>query len=160
MILTFILAIVASTICYVVWTKETQNIKNPDKWQHERINSYIAITVCAFMFIFIHSLVIGMSYDKYLQDRAFFSATKEQYHSAITVYENHATINMNRASFTDLKYQGYQENIGKFVSDLRNNIINYNESIVKKRVMGDNLFLNWFIVEPDNDMVIIKMLTE
>jgi len=67
---------------------------------------------------------------------------------------------MGKAAFTDLKYQGYQENIGKFINSLRNRVIKYNKAIVSKRVMGSNPFFSWLIIEPDDDMVVIKMKVE
>lgn len=157
MIISLILLVIGIIISTAVWNCETLNIKNPNVWRKERVDSYIAVIVCLVMFFLIHAIGIGSSYDTYLDDRAFYSATSEQYFSAITVYKDHAVIDMGKAAFTDFKYQDYQKNISSFVTSLRNKIIDYNESIVKKRTMGKNPFFNWFVIEPDDDMVIMKM---
>jgi hypothetical protein len=61
---------------------------------------------------------------------------------------------------TDFKYQGYQENLAKFITTLRYKVVDYNETIVSKRVMERNWFFNWIIVAPDDDMKILKMISE
>lgn len=129
-------------------------------WENSKNDGIFAGIACAVIFAIIFAGTWGSSYKTYLETRSFYSATKEQYHSAIKLYGSHAVIDMGKAAFTDLKYQGYQENISKFITDLRNKIIEYNTTIVKKRVMSKNLFLGWFIIEPDDDMVIIKMKSE
>ena len=130
-------------------------------WKHSsRADGIASAIVCSVIFCIIVAIVCGSSYDTYLNDRSFYSATKEQYHSAIKVYADYAVIDMGKAAFTDLKYQGYQENIGSFIKNLRNRIIKYNTSIVEKRIIGKNPIFSWFIIEPDEDMVIIKMKSE
>lgn len=115
---------------------------------------------CSIVFTLICGMIWGGTYKTYLENRSFYSATKEQYHSAIEIYTDYAVIDMGRAAFTDLKYQGYQENIGVFIKDLRNKIIEYNTLIIGKRIMGKNPIFSWLIIEPDKDMVIIKMKSE
>jgi hypothetical protein len=123
-------------------------------------NTVFSAIVCSIVLAIVCGATWSSSYTTYLEARSFYSATKEQYHSAIEVYGNHAVIDMGKAAFTDFKYQGYQENVGEFVSALRNAIITYNKRIVEKRVMGKNPIFSWLIVEPDDDMVIIKMKLE
>jgi len=126
-------------------------------WKNAPDNGINAAIVCSVILFIICGIFIGDSYHNYLNDRAFYTATKEQYQSAIEIYTDYALIDMGTAALTDLKYQGYQNNISSFITSLRNQIIRYNTSIVKKRVAGKNPIISWFVVEPDDDMLIIKM---
>jgi hypothetical protein len=130
------------------------------KSENKKIEGIIAGIVCSVFILIICSCVWGKSYTRYLDDRAFYTATKEQYFSAIEVYTNYAVIDMGKAAFTDFRYSGYQSNVAHFVTSLRNRIIKYNKSIVKKRVQGKNPIFSWLIIEPDDDMLIIKMKVE
>jgi len=157
MIIMLILLIIGIAISIIVWRYETKTIENPSRYRKKRFDSWATMVVCSIFIFSIYFASICTSYGTYLNDRAFFSATSEQYYSAISVYKDHAVIDMGQAAFTDLKYQGYQDNISSFISSLRNKIIFYNESIIIKRTMGKNPFFSWLIVEPDKDMVIMKM---
>ncbi len=97
------------------------------------------------------------SYNTYLRARTFYSATVEQYASAVEIYGDKAVIDIKAAAWTDLKYQGYQTNIATFIKNLRGEIINYNTLIIGKRIMKASSIFNWLIVAPDDDMKIIKM---
>lgn len=101
--------------------------------------------------------VVYMSYTSYLSARSFYSATVEQYATAVEMYEDKAVIDIEAAAWTDFKYQGYQANIADFIVTLRDKITNYNEAIIQKRVMDANPLLNWLVIAPDDDMKIIKM---
>ena len=130
------------------------------KSENKKIEGVISGIVCSVIILIICSIIWGASYNKYLDARAFYTATKEQYFSAIEIYTNYAVIDMGKASFTDFKYSGYQDNVGSFVISLRNRIIKYNRNIVKKRVQGKNPIFSWLVIEPDDDMLIIKMKAE
>jgi hypothetical protein len=99
------------------------------------------------------------SYDTYLDIRSFYDATVEQYATAIEMYEDKAVIDLEKAAFTDLKYQGYQDNVAGFIMDLRNRIVEYNEVFVKKQRMKSNIVFSWLVVAPDRDMKIVSMKT-
>lgn len=129
-------------------------------WKNKPSEGIFASILCTMILTVILGATWGRSYKNYLEARSFYSATKEQYHSAIEIYVGYAVIDMGKASFTDFKYMGYQENISKFIITLRKKITKYNETIIEKRIMGKNPFLNWFIIEPDADMLIIKMKAE
>ncbi len=129
-------------------------------WKNKPSETVFASIACTLIFAAILSVTWSVSYESYLKARSFYSATKEQYHSAIEIYTEYAVIDMGKASFTDFKNQGYQQNISDFIISLRNKIITYNETIIEKRIMGKNPLLSWFIIEPDADMLIIKMKVE
>jgi hypothetical protein len=102
-------------------------------------------------------IFIQVSYDDYLDQRAFYDATVEQYASAITMYDSYAEIDVESAAWTDLKYKGYQNNISGLIRNLRNHIINYNVAFVKKNRYHKNPFFSWLVVGMDDDMKILKM---
>ncbi len=109
--------------------------------------------------VFVGGVGLSISYKTYLDTRTFYSATLEQYASAVEIYEDKAVIDIGSAALTDLKYQGYQNNVSKFILSLREGIIYYNRTIISKRVMKKNPVFSWLIVAPDDDMKIIKMKT-
>jgi len=100
---------------------------------------------------------IMTSYTSYVNARTFYDATLEQYESAITIYEGKAELHVERA-FTDLKYQGYQESMTKFITDLREKVVEYNKNIISKRIMKKNPFFSWLIVAPDDYMKVVRLL--
>ncbi len=105
------------------------------------------------------TITLYNSYYSYLDTRAFYTATIEQYTSAVKIYQDKAVIDVESAAWTDLKYQGYQDNISKLIIDLRNKIVAYNDMFVKKQVLKKNTFFSWLIVNVDDDMKLIKMKT-
>jgi len=106
------------------------------------------------------TLIISSSYYSYLEDRASFDSIAAQYRGAVKLYKSDATLNLNKVSqsLTDFKYKGYQEELSKFIFELRNKIVKYNESIIKKRSLKNNFFFSWYIVQPDTDMKLINIL--
>ena len=102
---------------------------------------------------------IAGSYFSYLEARTFYSATVEQYASAIEMYGDKAVLNVEAAAWTDLKYQGYQKNIADFIKTLREKVTGYNKRIIGKRIMDANPIFSWLIIMPDDDMKIIKLRT-
>ena len=110
-----------------------------------------------FAVLVFSGIFIQVSYDDYLDQRAFYDATVEQYASAITMYDDYAEIDVESAAWTDLKYQGYQDNISGLIRNLRDRIIRYNEAFVKKNRYHKNPFFSWLVVGMDDDMKILKM---
>ena len=116
------------------------------------------IVLCSMWFI-TSAAILGTSYDKYLDERAFYDATVEQYASAVVMYGDMAVIDVESAAWTDLKYQGYQDNVSGLIIALRNRIIKYNNSFVRMNKMHSNPFFSWLVVSMDDDMKLIKMKT-
>lgn len=106
------------------------------------------------------AFIVGDSYDSYLENRAFYDATIEQYRGAVVMYKNYALIDINktRAAFTDFKYQGYQQEMANMIRSLQNKIVKYNHSFILKKVKNASWFFNWYIIANDPDMKIIRML--
>ena len=101
---------------------------------------------------------VGVSYTTYLDIRAQYDAVISQYRGAVTMYADYATLDVEKATFTDLKYQGYQENIAKVIADLRREIVCYNKVLIQKRIMDKNPVFSWLIIAPDKDMKIINIV--
>ena len=141
-----IVAFVIATICYRCCD-----------WKNPKSSFFVPLGVSLLVFFAICVITWGTSYQTYLKARTFYDATQEQYANAVVMYKGYAEIDLQSAAWTDLKYQGYQENIASFIMSLRTRIIEYNANIVSKRVMKANMFFSWFIVAPDDDMLVIKM---
>lgn len=148
MLIIFIMLAIAGIIGGLVWYTTTTKRFIDFLWP------FVISKVIALCFLCI---VWGISYERYVNCRTFFDGTKEQYASAVTMYSDYAEVDLKSAAWTDLKYQGYQENIAAFIDRLRRKIVGYNREIISKRVMAKNPFFSWLIVEPDEDMLIIKM---
>jgi len=122
--------------------------------------------ICASVGSIVASAVVGVillltvtaSYSNYVSIRTKYEATITQYKESVTMYKTHAVIDVKKAAFTDLKYQGYQANMANFIKDLRRQTTKYNEKLISKRIMKKNWFFNWIIVAPDDDMKIISLL--
>lgn len=120
-----------------------------------------AFTTASALVVF--TIIWTTSYFSYLNTRSFYGATREQYVSALNVYEKRAVLDVHlitEQAFSDFKYEGLQKEMADFTRDLRNRVINYNSIIIKKRVMKRNPFVNWLIVAPDEDMKVISLREE
>ena len=118
-------------------------------WKEDEVWAFILWTA---IWCLIHLITWWVSYSSYVDARTFYDITKEQYSESIVMYGDKAILNINENSFTDMKYKGYQENIAEMIKTLRENIVRYNNVVNKKRIYGKNLFFNWYIVQPDDDM--------
>ena len=125
-------------------------------------NSLITLGLSHLIVGALFLMLAGGSYESYLTIRADWDATINQYRGAVEMYEDKAVLNMDKVqkSFTDFQYQGYQDNIAEAIFELRNTIISYNRTLIKKKVMNDNLIFSWLIIAPDEDMKIINILND
>jgi type IV secretory pathway TraG/TraD family ATPase VirD4 len=142
-----ILIAIALIICVAEWRGE-------GKW--EDVAS--AMTVCSILILIIITIATGASYKTYLDTRAFYSATVEQYRGAVTMYEDAAALDIKKAALTDFVYQGYQENVSGMILDLRRAVAEYNTKLVAKRIMDENFMFSWLIIAPDKDMKILRLV--
>jgi hypothetical protein len=121
--------------------------------------------VAGFIIPFIIStiicgLILIKSYNGYIKLKTTI-ATIEQYQEAIDLYsekgiEEFYMKNHKPVSITDLKYQNYQSKMGQMITDLRDVIITYNKILTTKKILKNNIFINWLIILPD-DLNFIKM---
>jgi hypothetical protein len=122
--------------------------------------SRVSLAITFFVGIVMHIVLVSSSYNTYVDARAKYDAIITQYRQAVTMYGDRASIDINRATFTDFAYQGYQENIGKMIIDLREEVTKYNKTIISKRTYKKNIFFRALIVPPDDDMKIINLTGE
>jgi len=158
MLIIFVVFIIGVAITYFIGVTEYRNdYEKGNNFTKNWGNTTFCSIVCAVALTVTWVAPLGNSYGTYVKSRAFWDATREQYAEAVQIYSDHATIDMGKATFTDFRYQGYQDNISGMISTLRREIVQYNQKFVAKRTMGKNPFFSWMIVEPDDDMKIIKM---
>lgn len=108
----------------------------------------------------IYLIVIFVSYDNYIGLRQFKDAGYVQQVKSIEMYKKMALDEIKKEGptiGTDMKFQGYQQEVSKMIIELRTAVNKYNDSIISKRKLGTNLFFNWCIVMPDADMQIITI---
>jgi hypothetical protein len=89
--------------------------------------------------------------------RSTYETVVNQYRDSIDMYEDKVVINVDEESFTDFKYQGYQENISSMIKDLQQVVTKYNKLYVEKNILKDNIFIGALIFEPDKDMKLLKL---
>ncbi len=116
----------------------------------------IGSLIASIIMILLIITPILISYTSYLNMKAFYESTYEQYSESIEIYQDKAIID-TEVAFTDFKYQGYQDNISSYVRDFRNKMIWYNELYIKKTAMNQNIFVNWLIIPPDENMKLMQM---
>lgn len=108
------------------------------------------------------AISLSVSYGTYMNTRAYYDNLIAQYKGAIVLYEDKAVaLDMEKAAshaLTDMKYQGYQKQMGDFILDLRRSITRYNSTVIKKRLMKKNFFYGWYVVAPDPDMQLINIV--
>lgn len=125
-----------------------------DEWECTGAGAIIS----GFLLGILLSGILSVSYVSYVDIRTKYDATISQYREAITMYKDSASIDVEKAALTDLKYQGYQENIAEFIKDLRRQVTRYNEELISKRIMDKNFMFNWVIIAPDKDMKILRLI--
>jgi gas vesicle protein len=146
-----VIVLVVSAIVYLV--SRLDNYDNEDALIGAGIGSIVSGGIVGVILI----ASIAGSYTSYVDIRTKYDATITQYKEAVTMYKGHATIDVKKAALTDLKYQGYQENMASFIKNLRREVTKYNEVLISKRIMKKNWFFNWIIIAPDDDMKILNM---
>ena len=120
-------------------------------------SAMVAAIVCSMLGAIVIVLPLLFSYSSYLDIKADYYGVITQYKDAIDIYTDKAVINVDKISFTDFKYQGYQEEISSMIKDLRSKVTNYNSIYIKKKTMKKNLIFSWLIVPPDLDMKLLQM---
>jgi heme/copper-type cytochrome/quinol oxidase subunit 2 len=155
-LLTILLLVIGLLIYFVVpfkfkWIKG--NWENTPKFLG--LTQFFSLII-GFSFLIGISITLCSSYESYLNLRSFYTATIEQYRGQITLYKDYAKLDMS--SYTDFRGAGYQQEISKKISTLSEEIIKYNGTIVKKRILKKNIIFSWLIIEPDDDMIIIRLI--
>lgn len=120
----------------------------------------LIITV-ALLGTILTAIIVGDSYNSYLDNKAFYDATVEQYRGAVEMYKDYAVIDMRKTYeyvFTDLKYQGYQKYMAEKIDELKTKIVSYNRSFILKKTKNASWFFNWYIIANDPDMKVIRMI--
>ena len=102
--------------------------------------------VCSAIFLFVCGVINYIQYEDAIYKEAFYVLTIKQYRNSIEMYKDEAVLTLNEESFTDFKYQGYQENIMEEIRALKEEIISYNKSLYARPILKKNPFLSWIIV--------------
>jgi len=115
-----------------------------------------------YIYVFVALMASGASYSDYISLRTTYDGIVEQYRDAVDLYgEKAIAIDAQKAfALTDFGHQGYQAAMSSFIKDLRETVTTYNRILIKKRILGKNIFFGWYITEPDPDMKILQLRTK
>ena len=113
----------------------------------------IGVVVSCIILTIATVVTISNSYNSSVVLRETF-VTIEQYKEAIELYAEKGVAefrsgNLSSEEFTDLKYNQYQQQIGRMIRDLRDTIVKYNTKLTGKQVMNAGWFYGWVIIVPD-----------
>ena len=150
MLLVLLIVAVVGILTWTTWKYSEEGCRV----SNTRVTGWVTGTIGTIIIV----AVISGSYSSYLDIRAQYDAVINQYKGAVTMYSDYASLDMEKATFTDFRYQGYQENIAKVIIDLRKEIITYNKTLIQKGIMDKNPVFSWLIVAPDKDMKIINIV--
>jgi len=123
-------------------------------------DALVALIISAIIGGLLIILPLVVSYSSYLNIKADYYGVIAQYRDAVDVYEDKAVINVDKISFTDFKYEGYQKEMADLIKDLRGKIACYNSNYIKKKTMKSNLIFSWIIIAPDSGMKLLQMTKE
>jgi len=130
------------------WKRHNRTLQNTIS----TIVIFIVIAVC------IHVTTLNVSYKSYIDMKELGDACLPPRIEMINIYDDYATTKMsNQSMFFSTEYQGYQENVSKFIENLGIVVIKHNRILVSKRIMKANWLFSWLIVAPDDNMVLLNM---
>lgn len=128
--------------------------------KHYRLeNALAAFITFSSVFTLLSSFIAGFSYDSYLDNTSFYTTVVEQYRDAINMYEDKAIIRLDKVkdTLTDFRYEGYQESIAAMIETLRDKVAHYNKVFVEKRILNDNWFFSWLIINNNENTKLIRL---
>ena len=124
----FIVVVIARVTKGGFWNEDFLNISG---W------FLVLLVICSIFMISI----AGESWQDHVKMHVTYDGTIRQYRSAVTMYKDKAVIDVEKA-FTDFKYEGYQDNIAMFIHDLRSEVAEYNNLLIRKRMAKRNILIN------------------
>jgi hypothetical protein len=127
---------------------------------YRKINMIGTSIICAIAGSALIIGPLGSSYQSYLNIKADYYGVIAQYGAAVDVYSDKAVINVEKAAFTDFKYEGYQKQMAQMIEALRYKITNYNKIYIKKKTMDKNWIFSWIIIPPDSGMKLLQMIKD
>ena len=128
--------------------------------KYRKVNMIGVSIICTIMGSALIIAPLSRSYTTYLGIKADYYGVVAQYGNAIDIYADKAIINIDKISFTDFKYQGYQKEMADLIKDLRYKIVRYNARYIKKKTMDKNWIFSWIIIPPDSGMKLLQMVKD
>lgn len=153
------LLICAIVVMFItIWS----NLASEDyEWVEKSKRAVLAGIASVFVVYGIVAIIINLTtYSDYAKARANYDSVLAQYGQAVKVYENKAVLDVKAIgdTWTDFRFQGYQENMSKMITDLRGSVADYNRYLISRRAWGKNFFVGWYMVMPDKDMKTIDIV--
>jgi len=110
----------------------------------------IFATVCIIVWTVSYDSSVDM-----LQTRAVI----EQKVTAINSYRSIATNSFADKAVTDLKYNNYQQEMAKMITDLRKCVEGYNQTLIGKMAYKASPLFSWFVFSPPPNSHVISLST-
>jgi hypothetical protein len=121
--------------------------------RHRSMYATIGASVMMLIFVVIGAVTACSSYGNYIDIKTYRDSKYMQDFSTIMEFNNIISQSRGKQSeITDLKFQGFQENVAYLIRNHRNNIIKYNERIMGKRIMAKNCLVGFLIFNSEEDM--------
>lgn len=122
-----------------------------------------AAFICTMIFGIIVLATWGASYSTHIGLKQRL-VTIEQYKETINLYAEKGVAEFqspggSSTELTDLKYNNYQNKMAYMITDLRYEIVKYNENLISKKVLKASWFWNWCVFL-DEDLKTIQMVDQ
>jgi len=147
-----VLAIALSIILVTYFSNEKEKFRKE--------NTIIATIFCIIIGGLFIIIPLAKSYTNYLGIKADYYGVIAQYEAAVDIYADKAIINVDKISFTDFKYEGYQKQMAQMIEALRYKVARYNSMYIKKKTIKKNLIFSWIIISPDSGMKLLQMMKD
>lgn len=108
-------------------------------------NSIFGMTIAGLIGLAICAVAMAASYTTNLGLHKRL-ASIEAYGQSISAYDSKAKSHFETRELTDLKYQNYQDRLGRMIESLRWQVVSYNQTLEGKKQMKKGKLFNWLIV--------------
>lgn len=145
----FVVCILISFLSFIMSYNKSDRIEN----------AIIGLIIPSIISVVVVGFFVGISYGNYIGLKQK-NVTIKQHAESINLYSKLTVPNKNTTQsqeITDLKYQNYQTSIKELIQELKQRVVSYNNILIGKRELGNNIMLNWLIIMPDEDMKILKI---
>lgn len=142
---------------WYIWRRDSDRLFKFRMYPH--ISFITAMWIVGGFSAVVGAFTYGQSYHTYVEIRAFYDHVQYQYKDALVIYEEKAILRISEQSFTDFRYEGYQQTLGEFIRELRDQIALYNREYSRK-ITWKQTIVGFFIVPPQDDMRPIELREE
>lgn len=142
--------------CSHTYNKDDKRVRVYNGW----IEGFTGFLIAFVVLLVLTCIIWGKSYSTYLDLQCYRNSEIPLQKEAIQSYKN-ASIKAigldSETVMTDMKFQGYQQEVAKMIDNLKKTINLYNNELITKRRMKSSPVFSWLIFGPDPYMDIISI---